>query len=71
MIKIVVFIVRFIKGIVILTLPGLMIYSIGEEAYSESFFLSIYILKCIFSLIAVWVISDGIIALLNSFEVDD
>lgn len=71
MIRIIVFIVRLIKGIVILTLPVLMIYSMGEEAYSESFFLTIYIMKCIFSLLAVCVISDGVIALLNSFEVDD
>lgn len=71
MLKVVIFIVKFIKGLVILTLPVLMIHTMGEEPYSESFYLAIYVMKCIFSLIATWVISDGVLVFLSSFNTDD
>lgn len=38
MIRIIVFIVRLIKGIVILTLPVLMIYSMVKKPIQKAFF---------------------------------
>lgn len=50
--RIAIFIITTVKSIVIGLLPILMIHTMGDENYSESFYLSIYIMKCIFSLIA-------------------
>lgn len=42
--RIAIFIITTVKSIVIGLLPILMIQTMGEENYSESFYLSIYIL---------------------------
>ena len=68
--RIAIFIITTVKSIVIGLLPILMIQTMGDENYSESFYLSIYIMKCIFSLIAVWRISAGLMTLLHSFDSD-
>jgi len=68
--RIAVFIINTLKSIVIGLLPILMIHTMGEENYSEGFYLSIYIMKCIFSLIAVWGVSEGLVTLLHSFDSD-
>ena len=69
--RIAIFIINTVKSIVIFLLPILMIHTMGEDNYSESFYLSIYIMKCIFSLIAVWGISESLVTLLNSFDGDE
>ena len=69
--RIAIFIITTVKSIVIGLLPILMIHTMGDENYSESFYLSIYIMKCIFSLIAVWRISEGLVTLLHSFDSDE
>ena len=69
--RIAIFIITTVKSIVIGLLPILMIHTMGEENYSEGFYLSIYIMKCIFSLIAVWGISEGLVTLLQSFDSDE
>lgn len=66
--RIAIFIINTVKSIVIGLLPVLMIHTMGEDNYSESFYLSIYIIKCIFSLIAVWGISEALVTFLNSFD---
>ncbi|AZP04313.1 hypothetical protein [Jeotgalibaca ciconiae] len=66
--RIAILIINFLKGIFILLIPVFMIHTMGEEPYSELFYVTIYILKCLFTLISVWVISDGIITFLKSFE---
>jgi len=66
--RIAIFIITTVKSIVIGLLPVLMIHTMGEDNYSESFYLSIYIIKCIFSLIAVWGISEALVTFLNSFD---
>ena len=68
--RIAIFIINTVTSFVIGLLPVLMIHTMGEDNYSESFYLSIYIIKCIFSLIAVWGISEGLVTLLHSFDSD-
>lgn len=69
--RIAIFIINTVKSIVIGLLPVLMIHTMGEENYSEGFYLSIYIMKCTFSLIAVWGISEALVTFLNSFDRDE
>ena len=69
--RIAIFIITTVKSIVIGLLPILMIQTMGEENYSESFYLSIYIMKCIFFFFSVWRISEGLVTLLHSFDSDE
>ena len=69
--RIAIFIITTVKSIVIGLLPILMIQTMGEENYSESFYLSIYIMKCIFFFFFFWGISEGLVTLLHSFDSDE
>lgn len=70
MVRAMILIVTLLKGVIIFLLP-LMFNIMGDGPHSDEFYLTIYILKCVFSLVAVWVISDGFITLLKSYDTNN